>query len=72
MQNERSPSENAPAIINHGRGIWTITYHWRDAAYALVEFREKHPYLTITAMLHETGLSYKKITLITNEAVTPK
>jgi hypothetical protein len=59
-------TENTPAFTDHGCGIWSISYYWRDAAEALVQFRKCQPKLRITAMIHtQFAKSSGKITLVT-------
>ncbi len=63
--------EHRPMVCKKANDIWTITYYWREASDALVEFKEHNPDLIITAMFHEkcdeTSEAIGKITLATEQ-----
>ncbi len=57
--------KNAPACVDHGEGIWTITYD-RNPPEALVYFKKRFPDLLIRSFdIENTGYGSKKIYLDT-------
>lgn len=54
-----------PMFIDHGYGVWTIIYTWRDAAEALKQFRKSYPNLSVTSAIHEKNRG--KIYITTDE-----
>lgn len=57
--------QHCSEIVDHGYGIYTVQYRWRDAAEALCEFCKQFPNRQITAMMEERKDKGGKITLAT-------